>query len=213
MTVQRASHPSGSFHPPMQVKISPLRKLDIAIAALILAGGKGHRFGGPKLMADLGGQPLGLRCVRPVLALNLPLNFAVCGPGAPDYAARGFSCLGLAPADAPLSRSLAIGIAAAQAAGAGAVLVALADMPLVPLAHFQHLIAQFDGAVIGTEAGGTAMPPAVFGQSLFGQLLTLEGDRGAGALLASAPRIALDPALALDVDTPEDLAEARRRLG
>jgi CTP:molybdopterin cytidylyltransferase MocA len=38
------------------------------------------------------------------------------------------------------------------------------------------------------------------------------GDRGAGALLRGAPALALDPAHALDIDRPEDLARAQALL-
>jgi molybdenum cofactor cytidylyltransferase len=124
----------------------------------------------------------------------------------------GFSRIALEPANAPQSRSLALGIAAARAAGAQAVLIALADMPLVPIGHFEQLIAEFDGTSIGTAVSGTAMPPAIFGEGLFDTLTLLGGDQGAKGLLGSAPLVELDPQLALDVDLPEDLAEAARRL-
>ena len=103
-------------------------------------------------------------------------------------------------------------MAAAQAAGARGVLIALADMPLVPADHIRALVAGFDSDCIGTNAGGVTMPPAIFGSRHFAALTRLTGDRGGGMRLAGAPQVVLDLTLALDVDRPEDLARAEAQL-
>ena len=103
-------------------------------------------------------------------------------------------------------------MAEAQRLGARAVLVALADMPLVPPAHVIALVEAFEGTPVATLAGAVPMPPAIFGRAAFPALLALGGDRGARDLLRRADTLALDPALALDVDTPADLATAERAL-
>ena len=102
--------------------------------------------------------------------------------------------------------------AAAAASTPRGVLVALADMPLVPTEHIHALASTFDGDRIATSAGGITMPPALFGARHFPSLTALGGDRGGSALLKGAPTVALDPALALDVDRPEDLARAEALL-
>ena len=106
----------------------------------------------------------------------------------------------------PLSRTIATGIAAV--AGARAALIALADMPLVPADHFARLIAGFDGDLIATRVGTLTMVPAIFGEQHFSALQSLQGDRGAGALLQAAPTVTLPEDLALDIDTAEDLQRA-----
>ncbi len=180
------------------------------IALILLAGGQGTRFGGAKLNAPLSGKPLALHAAAMLAALPFSHRFAVTGPHVPDLARLGYTCIALDPPGAPQARSVALGVAAAQAAGASAVLIALADMPRVPPGHIRALAARFDGNRIATSADGLTMPPAIFGAMHFEALAALTGDRGGAKRLAGAMLVALDPALAIDIDLPEDmvLAEA-----
>lgn len=178
------------------------------IAVLLLAAGRGERFGGAKLGADLGGRPLAFHAATMLNGLPFAHRLAVVREDTPDLAARGWTTLLLDPPHAPQSRSLAIGVAAARAAGARGVLIALADMPLVPAAHVAALVGAFDGDRIASSAEGQRMPPALFGARHFGALEALSGDRGAGALLVDASCLPLPPGAELDVDRPEDLARA-----
>ena len=187
---------------------TPVESAWAGLTLVLLAGGQGTRFGGAKLIAPLAGKPLALHAATMFTALPFAHRFAVTGPDVPDLAALDYTCIPLDPPGAPQARSLAQGIAAARAAGAQAVLVALADMPLVPQAHIRTLVARFDGDRIGTSADGVVMPPAVFGAVHFEALTAQTGDRGGALRLAGAPTVALDPALALDIDHPDDLARA-----
>jgi molybdenum cofactor cytidylyltransferase len=182
------------------------------LALVLLAGGQSARFGGPKLVAPLGGKPLALHAAEMLAALPFAARYAVIGPDVPDLAALGYTCVPLTPPGAPQARSLALGVAAAQAHGARAVLVALADMPLVPAAHIHRLVSRFEGDRIATEADGVIMPPALFGAAHFAALTALDGDRGGAVRLKGAPTVSLDPQLALDVDRPEDLVRAEALL-
>lgn len=185
------------------------RRLRNGVTALILlAAGRGSRFGGGKLAAGLAGKPLARHAADRLAGLPFTRRIAVCSATTPDL--PGFERIDLAPADAPLSRSVAMGIAALD--GESAAMIALADMPLVPAAHFAALLTAFDGHAIASMVGSVAMVPAVFGARHFHALQHLAGDRGAGALLRNAPAIDLDPALALDVDTADDLARAEHAL-
>lgn len=180
------------------------------LALVLLAAGRGSRFGGGKLAAGLAGKPLARHAADRLLALPFARHIALSGPETPDL--PGYHRVTLEPPGAPLSRSIAMGVRAAADAGATGVMIALADMPLVPAGHYRALVAAFDGNRIATRAHGVAMPPAIFGARHFDALIALEGDRGAGALLRDAPFAVLPAELALDVDTADDLARAEHLL-
>lgn len=182
------------------------------IAAVLLAAGRASRFGAPKLAVSLGGRPLCTHAAATIAALPLSLRITVVSADTPDLAEFGFSSVVLEPAGAPLSRSIAIGVEAARAAGAESVLIALADMPFVPLAHFEALLAGFDGLCIGSRVAGVAMPPALFGPALLDALTCLNGDSGARTLLGGCKSIELPGAFALDIDLRADLVQAEKLL-
>ena len=92
------------------------------------------------------------------------------------------------------------------------MLIALADMPFVPLAHFEALLAGFDGQCIGSRVAGVAMPPALFGPALLGALCRLDGDSGARELLGGCSSIDLPAECALDIDLPGDVVQAQKLL-
>ncbi len=173
-------------------------------ALLLLAAGRGTRFGGGKLAARLEGKFLARHAVDNLSDLPFTRRIAVCSAETPNL--PGFERIALQPAGAPLSRSIGVGIAAL--ANEDAVLIALADMPLVPASHFETLLTRFDGDRTGTRVGNQTMVPAIFGARHFPALMALSGDKGAGAMLRDAPAVELEPSLALDVDTPEDLHRA-----
>lgn len=178
------------------------------IACVLLAAGEARRFGGAKLTTELGGIPLGLYAARAMTALPFGARIAVCGAGTPDFSSAGFEQVPVPTGVPALSASIRAGVAAALARGTKAVLLALADMPLVPASHFAALVGQFDGARIATRVGETVQPPAVLGSQFFEGLLALTGDRGAKSLLNGAPAVELPAEWALDIDTREDLRRA-----
>ncbi|MEO0031096.1 MAG: hypothetical protein RIS94_854 [Pseudomonadota bacterium] len=177
------------------------------IALVLLAAGRAERFGGGKLQALLAGRPVLTHVADHLATLPFAARFVTGTAALP-----GYTGLPLDPPDAPQSRSLGLGVAAARDAGARAVLIALGDMPLVPASHFRALVAAFDGNRIASRSGNTSMPPALFGAQHFEALIALSGDRGAGALLRDAPALPLPANAALDIDTPEDLARAEALL-
>jgi molybdenum cofactor cytidylyltransferase len=142
-----------------------------------------------------------------LLACGFGAYIAVIGPDTPDL--PGYATIPLDPPGAPQSRSLALGVAAAQADGAQAVLVALADMPLVPATHIAAMLAAFDGDRLASRGPHSLMPPVLFGAHHFAALCAQRGDRGAGPLLRGAPALPLSADGALDVDCAEDLARAQ----
>jgi len=106
-----------------------------------------------------------------------------------------------------MGTSLALAAALAKQARCDALLIALADMPLVPRAHFDALIDAFaNGALVASSDTGSAlMPPAIFDASLFDELKNITGDKGARALIQSGVRVACPPGQLIDIDSPRDL--------
>jgi molybdenum cofactor cytidylyltransferase len=179
------------------------------LALILLAAGQGSRFGGGKLAALLQGRPLVMHAAQNLAHMPSPAGrFAVVAPDTPPLTSLGFEQVLLDPPGAPLSRSLALGVARAAQAGAQAVLIALGDMPLVPAGHLRDLLHHFNGDRIATQVGDHRQPPAIFGARHFPDLIALSGDRGAGALLRDAPALPLGGNAGLDVDTRGDLTRA-----
>jgi CTP:molybdopterin cytidylyltransferase MocA len=174
------------------------------IVALLLAAGRSDRFGAAdKLSAPLRGRPLAYHAAENLAATGCARRLAVVREGsALDFRPFGFEHVLVAPG-APISLSLQTG---ARAAGDAALLVALADMPLLPTAHFQRLLARHEGDVTATSRMGKPMVPAIFGIGMRERLWALTGDKGAQSLLAGAALVEALPAWLMDIDTVDDLA-------
>ena len=174
----------------------------------VLAAGGATRFGGGKLDALLAGKAVGQWVLDAVAAAGLEPGVIVVGRDAPAFAAAsGWPLIDNANAAQGLGTSLAL---AATAAKGRALLVLLADMPLVDPAHLRALLAG-GGSAATRYPGGRAGVPALIGPALLAELAGLAGDAGAGALLSSRADVALiDPSegTLLDVDTAADLALA-----
>ena len=180
------------------------------VALLLLAAGLSRRFGDrDKLTADLNGVPLGLHAANALCALPFAARIAVVGNNAPDF--DGFETVHNDSPEAGMSRSLALGVAAARIHEPTAVLVLLADMPFVSAAHIRNLLAAGDGpaAIVASSAGGAPMPPALFGADHFDTLEAQRGDKGARDLLRAATVVTAPPHELTDIDTPDALARHR----
>lgn len=107
-----------------------------------------------------------------------------------------------------LSGSVRRGVEAAGSVQA--VLVTLADQPLVTADDLRRLVAEYEAGgvpIVAASYGGTVGVPAVFDRSLFGELCALHGDAGAKAVIEarrSDCRVVPIPAASTDVDTPGD---------
>lgn len=189
-------------------------------SALVLAGGAGRRFGGGKLLADLAGAPVIRRVAEGVAGAGFAEVIVVTG--ADDAAVRG-ALEGLASRilHAPdwaegMAATLRAGIAALDS-GARGVCVFLGDMPLVPVGVFPALAeaAERSGYAARPRFEGKPGHPVAFTRAAFADLMALQGDKGATALLAGRPDAVAyietaDSGVLLDIDTPEDLAVAAR---
>lgn len=183
---------------------------------ILLAAGRGRRFGSDKRLAQLpDGQLLIMAAIQRIRSSGLPL--VVC-LGGDDHtiekilAAEGVHCIKCPDARHGMGATLANGIAAIEGCWRGA-LVALADMPLIRPQTYSCVSDKLaaDRIVVPVYANRRGHPVG-FGRDYFPELLALRGDRGARAVLLEHPEdlIAIDvddPAVVADVDTPRDLDE------
>lgn len=181
----------------------------MSVAAVLLAAGLSRRFGDQdKLRVLLNGIPLGLHAARTLASLQIDHRIVVTGPAAMDW--QDFTPVINEQQEAGIGRSLALGVRSARERGAGAVLVALADMPFVSRRHFVALLGAYAGpdSIVATRHAARRMPPAVFGSAWFADLANLDGDVGAKHLLADARTLETDPAELIDIDSSADLTAA-----
>jgi len=178
------------------------------VAVVLLAAGLSTRFGvGDKLAAPLDGLALGLHAARRFASLPFVAKIAVVGEDGPDFGSSGFETVVNPDPGAGQSGSISLGLAAALRGEPDAVLILLADMPFVTIAHVEALLARLDAAhpIVASTDGAHPSPPALFAAASFTLLADLTGDTGARALLRTATLVAASPAELADVDTLDDL--------
>ncbi len=190
----------------------------MSVAVLILAAGRGSRFGeSPKLLALLEGRPLVRHVADAALASRARPVLAVTGHRA-DAIEAALAGLPVATLRNPdhadgLSTSLRAGFAA-LAGEAAAIVVLLADMPRVTPELVDRLIAAWETGgrppAVVPVAGGRRGNPVLLSAALAPAVAGLAGDAGAGPLLRGLPGVLEvdvpgDAAL-IDVDTPAMLA-------
>lgn len=184
------------------------------VVGVLLAAGAGTRFGGAKLLHPLeDGGAISAHAARNLRAAGLDV-IAVIRPG--DFPLsdlleqEGCYVTQCAESARGMGYSLAHGVAAAR--DAGGWVVALADMPRVAPATIRSIADTLEaGAEIAAPVyRGERGHPVGFSAALHLELLALEGDMGARAVIdrhRDAMRLIEcdDPGVLLDVDAKEDL--------
>jgi molybdenum cofactor cytidylyltransferase len=193
------------------------------IPVLVLAAGRSARLGEDKLLVDVGGTTLLRRAVLAALDAALGPVLVVLAAGAARARAQlaGLGCDVVENPDPArgMNSSLACGVAAVPD-GAEALVVALADMPLVGAPMLRALEGRFraTGApLVASRYGEVLAPPVLYGRALFADLASGGAGDGRGRELvrAAGPTlVACDwpPDALVDVDDPASLAAARARL-
>lgn len=182
-------------------------------AGLLLAAGAGRRFGRPKALVELHGEPLLLRALR-VLADG------GCDPLQVVLGARAGEARALLPdpsiaVEAPdwatgMGASLRTGLRALPS-DADAVLVHLVDLPGIGAEVIARLRALATPDVVARACyDGVPGHPVLFGRRWWTEIAdSARGDRGARDWLADRPDLLLvdcsDLGSGADVDTPSDL--------
>lgn len=191
------------------------------ITAVVLAAGLSSRMGHNKLLADFHGKPMFLATLQTALESSADEVILVLGHEGsavetmiddnsrirvvrnPDFA-QG------------IGTSVRCGVEAAQ--NAEAVVICLADMPLVKPRTIDRLIAGFNPienrTIVVPTFKGQFGNPVLWGREHFARLMALAGDRGARSLIAELKSEAIeievdDPGILADADTPQALAALR----
>lgn len=179
----------------------------------ILGAGSARRFGSDKLSLDCGGKPLGSWALDAALNARYPVVW-IAGETKPAFLGGQCEILTNRRAGEGIASSVACAAQAAMARGVDALLVMLADMPLVSTGLLQRLVGAGAPSACA-HPGPKPGVPALFPAGSFAALTGLNGDSGAGPVLRDLPGLTIVPAEAwelLDVDTEGNLAEAARRL-
>lgn len=184
-------------------------------AGLLLAAGAGRRFGRPKALVELDGEPLLLRALR-------VLRDGGCDPVRVVLGARAEDALALLPDpstavvapdwSAGMGVSLRTGLVALPSDSTiDAALVHLVDLPRVDARVIARLGALVSPDVVARATyDGVPGHPVVFGRRWWTEVAgSVCGDRGARDWLATRRDLRLvdcsDLGSGADVDTPDDL--------
>ncbi|WP_437475872.1 NTP transferase domain-containing protein [Sorangium sp. So ce1014] len=188
------------------------RALHAGLALVVLAAGGSRRLGRPKQLVELDGAPLVRRVATACVEARSGPVGVVLGAHA-GVVARALGDLGVALIandgwEEGIASSIRAAVRWAEASKADALLIALADQPLITVEHLTALRnAWLAGAPIAASRfSGVVGAPAVFDRSRWDALSRLEGDQGAGRLLRAEDIAAIDWAGgAIDVDTADDV--------
>jgi nicotine blue oxidoreductase len=194
----------------------------------LLAAGQGSRFGQPKALVELNGQTLAARGVGllraggadPILvvtgAVPLELDGTLTVDNPQWRTGMGSSLRAALQALTEAGRGPEIGPETGPEirTAIGAVVVALADQPLVGAEAVARLIAAYRGGASVAVAAYDGQPrnPVLLAREHWPEVIaTATGDQGARAFLRSRPELVTlvecgDTGRPDDIDTPADLA-------
>ncbi len=199
------------------------RKGGVRVPGLVLAAGRGKRFGGAsKLLAAVDGRPVLRHVVESALSTRLDPVIVVLGSGAESglKALEGLDDPRLRVVFNPSwasgkASSFEVGLREVPAEAPGVVAL-LGDMPRVPAWLVERVLAEFElsGALTFPIVDGPEGPikghPTAYPRELFGEIGRLVGDDTAMAAVrrhwTEAVKIPLeDGTTQADIDTAQDL--------
>jgi molybdenum cofactor cytidylyltransferase len=186
------------------------------VGLVVLAGGAATRFGAPKQLARLAGQPMLQRVLAEAHSSPCDPIVLVLGAHAAEIAAEvDLSGIRVVYNDKwreGIASSIRCGVRAVMADSTlSALVVTLADLPCVTADAYARLIdahARQPTLLVAARTDGGLGVPALFPLDTWGELQRLRGDTGARRLIAHhhARTVAVSvPGARDDVDTWNDL--------
>jgi molybdenum cofactor cytidylyltransferase len=192
------------------------------VCAIVLAAGKSSRMApANKLFAEIDGIALIDRAVEAATGSTCVDTVVVVG----NEAQRARQALAGRKVRVVENKDFAQGLATSLRAGIAAVpadcdaaVVLLGDMPGVTAAHVDRLVAAFapheDRAICVATRQGKRGNPVLWASAYFPEMLALDGDQGARALIRRHESRVCDvemddDGVLVDLDTPEALAAYR----
>lgn len=188
---------------------------DDRIGGLLLAAGGSRRLGKPKQLLELDRQTL-IRTTASALAdSGCEPCVAVLGAEA-ERCGNEIKDLAITAVENPMwengmSSSIRVGLAKLIEIDPfiDAVMITLCDQPLVTSEKIALFSEKFTGgrpAMIAARYNGVLGVPALFSKEMFGDLLRLDGDKGARDLIREHRQtVAIDlPEAAIDIDTADE---------
>jgi molybdenum cofactor cytidylyltransferase len=206
---------------PVQWRMPDADRMSAVVAGVVLAAGASTRMGRNKLLLKLEGMTLVRRAAVRAVEAGLTPVIVVLGHDAVQTRAEldGLSVIVEVSGgyQEGTAASLRTGIGA-LAPHVGAVVVMLADMPLVTPEMLATLVERYrkgTAPLVVSNYDGVAAPPVLYDRCLFSELLASTGDR-AGREIVHRHRAAAEivhwPASALrDLDLPADYEQLRTR--
>ncbi|MGH2983487.1 MAG: nucleotidyltransferase family protein [Solirubrobacterales bacterium] len=188
-----------------------------SVAGIVLAAGRGSRFGAPKQLATFRGRPLLEQALLVASDAGLAPFVVVLGSDA-DRILAAVELQGARPVicerwEEGQAASLQAGIDAVG--DAEAAIITLGDQPLLSAGAIERVAAARRPGVVAVRATYEGVPghPVLLERVALERAKQLDGDQGARELLAGSTVRAVpceDLGSGADVDTPEQLAELER---
>lgn len=193
------------------------------VVAVVLAAGSSARMGKPKLTLPVEGKPMLERVLGTLRKTRVAGVVVVLGAHAQTIRAetgfKGEKVVVNHRHHEGMSGSLKLGIESAGAE-ADAVMVVLADMPLLEPRTVDALIGAYETTrpkAVVPVCGGRRGNPVILDRSLFPTVMKLHGDVGAKSVVAASGGAVLevpvdDSGVLYDVDDPEAYLSLLRQL-
>lgn len=161
---------------------------------IYLAAGKSSRFGSEKLLAPIQQKPLGVYALESAIESKLDRIVVVSKENdqllwIPEKIHMSEKCIikTCESSTKGLSHSLKCGLLEAEKLSADAIIVILADQPLITSLILNQLIINFienpGASFVGIKMKDIITPPILIAQKLFRHIYQLQGDRGANCII------------------------------